>query len=117
VVQPGYLPDRDRRRLAGSGRSRAALPGQGPNCKHGVLSRVFSVKVQGLVVKIPILVSLQFSPEPYKIPRNSLKNHKNTKPILLGSRREIPPLLLFAHGWILNSFSLKNTNVKNSDLV
>jgi hypothetical protein len=35
---------------------------------------------------------------------------------LLGSGREIPPLLLFAHGWILNSFSMKNTSVEKLDL-
>jgi hypothetical protein len=53
VVQPGYLPGRDRRRFAGFGRSCADLPGQRPNCKQRVLSRVFRVKVQGIVVKNP----------------------------------------------------------------
>jgi hypothetical protein len=35
------LPGRQRRRLAGVGRARAALPGQGPHCNDFNLCRVF----------------------------------------------------------------------------
>jgi hypothetical protein len=54
VVQPGHLRGRQRRQLAGAGRARAARPGQGSDCFDCNNSRVFHVKVQGLVVKIPM---------------------------------------------------------------
>jgi hypothetical protein len=45
VVQPGNLPGRQRRQLAGAGRARAARPGQGPNCFDFNSSRVFRVEI------------------------------------------------------------------------
>jgi hypothetical protein len=54
VVQLGHLPGRQCRRLADAGRARAARSGQGSDCFDCNNSRVFRVKVQGLVVKVPI---------------------------------------------------------------
>jgi hypothetical protein len=44
VVLHGRLPGRDRRRLVGFGRTRAALPGRGPNCYDLSFVRVLRVK-------------------------------------------------------------------------
>jgi hypothetical protein len=44
VVEPGRLPGRQRRQLAGTGRARAARPGQGPDCFDCNSSRVLRVK-------------------------------------------------------------------------
>jgi hypothetical protein len=54
VVQPGRLPGRDRRRLAGLAGPAPPLSGQGSNCIDSKLVRVFRVKVHCLFVKIPI---------------------------------------------------------------
>jgi hypothetical protein len=43
------LPGRQRRRLAGAGRARAALPGQGPDCVDLNLSRVPCVNFRAWV--------------------------------------------------------------------
>jgi hypothetical protein len=44
VVEPGRLPGRQRRQLAGVGRARATRPGQGPDCVDRNVSRVLRVK-------------------------------------------------------------------------
>jgi hypothetical protein len=46
LVEPSRLPGRERRRLAGIGRSRDAPHGQGPNCKVRNRSRVFCVNLR-----------------------------------------------------------------------
>jgi hypothetical protein len=46
LVEPGSLPGRERRRLAGDGRCRATLAGQGTDCFDFNLFRVFCVKVR-----------------------------------------------------------------------
>jgi hypothetical protein len=54
MVPHGRFPGRDRRRLAGFGRTRTALPGREPNCFDLNLVRVLRVKFQGWFVKNPI---------------------------------------------------------------
>jgi hypothetical protein len=54
VVVLSHLPGWQRRELAGDWPCPRRPAGQGPDCFDFNISRVIHVKIQGLVVKIPI---------------------------------------------------------------
>jgi hypothetical protein len=90
------LPGRQRRRFAGVGRARAAIPGQGTHCYDFNLCRVFYANSRTWMLK----GLSRFYYKSVQSLRKSLENcrkkiHKNAKPSLLVSGREIPQLLLF----------------------